>query len=90
MDKDRQSPDDAPRYWFPAKRFGWGWGFPCVWQGWVVMHCYLLLLILPGAWIDEDGSGVPAYVAWAFVITALLIWICWRKGEPTRWRWGDD
>ena len=23
-------------YWFPAKRFGWGWGLPLSWQGWVV------------------------------------------------------
>jgi len=24
------------------------------------------------------------------VLTALLIAICWLKGEPPRWRWGDD
>ena len=24
------------RYWFPAKRYGWGWGPPQTWQGWVV------------------------------------------------------
>jgi hypothetical protein len=22
--------------WFIAKRYGWGWGLPCAWQGWVV------------------------------------------------------
>jgi hypothetical protein len=25
-----------PEYWFPAKRYGWGWGIPVTWQGWVV------------------------------------------------------
>jgi hypothetical protein len=24
------------RYWFPAKRYGWGWGLPVTWQGWLV------------------------------------------------------
>lgn len=24
------------------------------------------------------------------VLTALLIAICWLKGEPPRWRWGKD
>jgi hypothetical protein len=23
------------KIWFPAKRYGWGWGLPCCWQGWV-------------------------------------------------------
>ena len=25
------------KYWFPAKRYGWGWGPPNNWQGWVVL-----------------------------------------------------
>jgi hypothetical protein len=24
------------KYWFPAKRYGWGWGIPSSWQGWLV------------------------------------------------------
>ena len=27
-------------YWFPAKRYGWGWGLPVRWQGWVVMAVF--------------------------------------------------
>ncbi len=23
--------------WFPAKKYGYGWGMPVVWQGWVVL-----------------------------------------------------
>jgi hypothetical protein len=22
-------------FWFPAKKFGWGWGPPVKWQGWM-------------------------------------------------------
>lgn len=27
---------DAP-YGFPARRRGWGWGVPAVWEGWAVL-----------------------------------------------------
>ena len=27
---------DNPPYWFPAKRYGYGWGLPHTWQGWIV------------------------------------------------------
>jgi hypothetical protein len=36
---------DQPRYWFPAKRYGWGWGLPSTWEGWVVLAVYLALLV---------------------------------------------
>jgi hypothetical protein len=28
---------DPPRYWFPAKTYGWGWGLPSTWEGWLVL-----------------------------------------------------
>ena len=27
---------DKKEYWFAAKTYGWGWGLPTVWQGWLV------------------------------------------------------
>ena len=35
---------DKP-YWFPAKRYGWGWGLPKTWQGWVGYSVYFALLV---------------------------------------------
>ena len=57
-----------PTYWFPAKRYGWGWGFPSSWQGWVVFAAFVGLL-----------------VAGPFIFPPRRL-----KGEPPRWRWGDD
>ena len=31
-------------YWFPAKRYGWGWGLPISWQGWIVLIAYFTLI----------------------------------------------
>lgn len=33
-----------PKYWFPAKQYGWGWGLPNAWQGWAVLAGFGLLL----------------------------------------------
>ena len=46
-----------PPYWFPAKRYGWGWGPPRVWQGWVVMAVFAIL-VLAGAIMQ-----LPTYFA---------------------------
>ncbi len=81
-------PVNEPKYWFPAKRYGWGWGFPSCWQGWAVMIGYIALLI-PGAfWFPQD-QYLASYLIYVFTLSALFIVICWSKGEPPRWRWGD-
>ena len=77
-----------PRYWFPAKRYGWGWGLPVSWQGWGVLLVYLAL-VLGGIPIVQVSRGTFAYVAYVGVLTAILIAICLLTGEPARWRWGD-
>ena len=76
-----------PRYWFPAKRYGWGWGFPRVWQGWVVMASFTVFL-LGGAIILLPGYGSFAFVTYAACLTLGLVVVCWVKGEPPAWRWG--
>jgi hypothetical protein len=78
----------ANKIWFPAKKYGWGWGFPCAWQGWVVFAVYFALLgagILYFA-LPEQTTDFILYV---FVISLILIGICWAKGEKPRWRWGN-
>ena len=36
---------DSPRHRPPATRYGWGWGLPTVWQGWVVLLAFIGLLM---------------------------------------------
>jgi len=76
------------RYWFPAKRYGWGWGLPVAWQGWVVLATHLALLVLGFALIDLNANAL-GFLLYVGVITAALLVVCWRKGEPPRWRWGS-
>ncbi|QOY62722.1 hypothetical protein INQ40_12780 [Lysobacter sp. H21R4] len=74
-------------YWFPAKTFGWGWGFPRVWQGWLVLLAYLCGLVTIFFQIppDSDPNGFTLFV---LALSIVLVAICWLKGEPPRWRWG--
>lgn len=37
--------NESKRYWFPAKKYGWGWGMPATWQGWLVLGAYLALTL---------------------------------------------
>ena len=80
MEKEKQ-------YWFPAKRYGWGWGPPCAWQGWVVLLVWLGLVIA-GAILLAKQIGF--FVAFMVVMSAIMLAICRAKGEPPRWRWGKD
>lgn len=80
---------DRPRYWFPAKRYGWGWGLPATWQGWVVMALFAIA-ILAGALLLLPPYGPFVFVAYAAVVCVVLVAVCWLKGEPPGWRWGDE
>ena len=75
--------------WFPAKKYGWGWGPPCCWQGWVAMIIWIICLAIGGfILLPEKHTGL--FVAWtAIMVTALMI-LCFIKGEKPRWRWGKD
>ena len=74
-------------YWFPAKRYGWGWGFPIAWQGWATLALWLATVVLAGLRF-MPGSIALFITAVAVATTALLV-VCYLKGEPSSWRWGD-
>jgi hypothetical protein len=77
-------------YWFKAKKYGYGW-YPATWQGWMVILIYLLIL---GILIAIFESNIEKYLLFyfvsVFIITALLIFISYKKGEKAKWRWGND
>ena len=76
------------RYWFPAKRYGWGWGLPIAWQGWAIFVAFLVLVAVGAAVIPQHS--LAGFVAYAVVLSILLVGVCWWKGEPPRWRWGGE
>jgi hypothetical protein len=79
--------DNDREIWFPAKRFGWGWGLPCVWQGWVVLAAYAVMLTIGVLNVDAERQPL-LFAGWVFGWSTLLCIVCWVKGERPRWRWG--
>jgi hypothetical protein len=80
---------DQRKYWFPAKRYGWGWGVPTSWQGWTVLVLFFALVLL-GVFVLLPSRGPLVFLLYSAILCAVLILVCWAKGEPPRWRWGDD
>lgn len=79
---------EEKKYWFPAKKYGWGWGAPVTWQGWLVLLVFLGALTGGALYIDPKVSPV-GYFAYVTVLGAAFIAVCYKTGEPPRWRWGD-
>ncbi len=81
------------KYWFKAKRYGWGWR-PVTWQGWIIMLVYVAALILTvyATGLNKHSTSDSLFTAAAVFValTLLLLAICYQTGEKPRWRWGDN
>ena len=79
--------DNENHYWFPAKRYGWGWGLPNCWQGWVVLLGWLAIIFSAKPFFPRPRP--LAYWVFLAVMVGILLIICYLKGEPPAWRWGE-
>ena len=80
---------DTGKYWFRAKTYGWGWGLPCVWQGWLVYGIAAALLAV-GFFLFPLATHRVLFNIHIWSVILLLVVVCWVKGEPPRWRWGKQ
>jgi hypothetical protein len=72
--------------WFPAKRYGWGWGPPTCWQGWMVLTLFVLFLAVAAFLFISKYLWL--YLLVSCILTAVLIGVGYLKGEKPAWRWG--
>ncbi len=68
------------------KTFGWGWGLPRRWEGWVVFVVYVAGLFAGTRLISRSHTYFLIYTA---ALSIVLISICWWKGESPEWRWSS-
>jgi len=79
-------PESDQKFWFHAKAFGYGWGLPASWQGWVVLILYILLVI-GTARLGPGDIKLPVIS----ILTVMFIIVVVFTGErPAKWRWGKD
>ena len=63
--------NETKKYWFPAKRYGWGWGIPITWQGWAALVSFFALLAI-GAYTVLPKFGAVVFVVYSGVLTVIL------------------
>jgi uncharacterized membrane protein YhaH (DUF805 family) len=74
------------KLWFRRKRYGWGW-YPVTWEGWVVILVWVVLFTsLASTMQNNEWVKNILFVVISFTV---LIYICYKKGEPLHWQWGE-
>lgn len=82
--------DNPKGYWFKRKLYGWGWT-PVTWQGWACIIGYILIVVLLSSTVGDAPTTtemIGMFILPLSILTGILIWICYEKGEPPRWQWG--
>ena len=77
------------KIWFKAKEYGYGW-CPCTWEGWAVIAGYIIIFAILVAIFETNVEKfwLP-YTISVLILTILLVYISYKKGEKPGWRWGS-
>ncbi len=93
QEKNGAVQDASNKPWFVAKSYGWGWT-PATWQGWLILAIFIAVIVLNLLRIDAYSESINTtllhFIPQTFVLIAILILICWKKGEKPRWQWGES
>ncbi len=87
--------EDNPKgVWFKRKLYGWGW-VPAKWQGWAVLAAFVLYTAIIATHFARLAKAhelvnrdLTLFVVKIVVGVAVLLFICYRKGEKPKWQWG--
>ncbi|KRA70469.1 hypothetical protein ASD89_14035 [Caulobacter sp. Root656] len=75
--------------WFRVKRYGFGAGLPCSWQGWALLAGFLVVIVASG--VVFAGRAPMLHLGLVLAATAVVAIVSWRKSDgPWKWRWGED
>lgn len=78
--------------WFNQKKYGYGWGLPARWQGWVVLAIYSAFLIY--SFLRIDGLSHSAsdtllnFIPQVILATGILFFVLRMTSGKPKWRWG--
>jgi hypothetical protein len=78
--------DNPQGLWFKRKLYGWGW-VPVRWQGWAVIFIAVGFFVL-GVYVGESDDAPGAVVIGFVIMTAIIFYFGYKKGEKPKWQWG--
>jgi hypothetical protein len=83
-----------PKPWFSPKRYGFGAGLPCSWEGWAVLAAYLAVTgfgLYLSKRFEDPATRLGVLLAAIGPATVILVWVSRARTEGGwRWRWGRD
>ena len=74
------------KIWFKRKKYGFGWT-PSTWEGWTVVLVWAILFY---SFISKTNQNWSKNSLFIFLITGILIYVSYKKGESPRWQWGEN
>ena len=75
--------------WFNPKRYGYGVGLPCSWEGWAVMAVFAAIMLGIPYLIDDTHWRLRAAIG-VLAVVALIVVVVAKTRGGWRWRWGRD
>ena len=84
--------DDAQKYWFKRRRYGWGW-VPVTWQGLATVMLALAIVFVAALQLPVKPEQPTAeellrfFALTGFALIGLAT-ISYAKGPRPHWRWG--
>ena len=75
--------------WFNPKRYGYGGGLPCRWEGWAVLVGYVAVMVGGSILLDSADWRLRVGLLGGATIALIVIYVAKTRGG-WRWRWGQD
>jgi|GEM_PF-227230 len=79
--------------WFSPKKFGYGWGLPSTWQGWVVLVFYFAFLIYDFKRIDSHSHSASDtlinFIPQLILASVVLFFIARITSGKPKWSGGN-
>lgn len=59
-------------------------------EGWSVTLGFIVAMTANAVRLEDrlNAGDTKEFFLETLVLIALLIWICYQKGEPPKWQWG--
>ena len=74
------------KLWFKRKLYGWGW-YPCSWEGWLIVLFFIVSIYIIAKNTLVKGKVLEYFIS-LILLTLIIIYLGYKKGEKPRWSWG--
>ena len=74
------------KLWFKRKIYGWGW-YPCSWEGWLIVLFFIVSIYIIAKNTLVKGKVLEYFIS-LILLTLIIIYLGYKKGEKPKWSWG--